>query len=107
MLKYFCLLGQLKILNQAKTGHRPASAWFLKIDPVQIVSMRVCVCVCVCVFVCVCVCICVCLCLRLLITSGMIWTSHDWLNKFYSCYMATVVVIISGRGHVMGMCHRH
>ena len=26
--------------------HRPARAWFLKIDPVRIVSMRACVCVC-------------------------------------------------------------
>ena len=21
---------------------------------------------------------------------------YDWLNKFYSCYMATVVVIVNG-----------
>ena len=32
-------------LNQARARHRPARAWFLKIDPVRIVSMRVCVCV--------------------------------------------------------------
>ena len=32
-------------LNQARAGLRPARAWFLKIDPVQIVGMRVCVCV--------------------------------------------------------------
>ena len=36
-------------LNQARAGHRPARAWFLKIDPV-----RTSVCVFVCVFVCVC-----------------------------------------------------
>ena len=30
-------------LNQAR-------AWFLKINPVRIVGMRVCVCVCVCVY---------------------------------------------------------
>ena len=42
-------------LNQACAGLWPAQAWFLKIDPVQIVSMRVCVCVCACVCVCVCV----------------------------------------------------
>ena len=30
-------------LNQARTGHRPARAWFLKIDPVRIVGMRACV----------------------------------------------------------------
>ena len=52
-------------LNQARAGHRPALAWFLKIDPVRIVSMRVCVCVCVCV----------CPCPMLLITSGVMW--HD------------------------------
>ena len=34
-------------LNQARASHRPAHTWFLKIDPVQIVSMRACVCVCV------------------------------------------------------------
>ena len=56
--------------------------WFLKINPVQIVSMRVCVCPRP----------------RVLITSGVIWTSYDWLNKFYSCYMATVAVIVNGRG---------
>ena len=47
------------------------------------------------VFVCVCVCVCVST-LRLLITSGVIWTPYDWLNKFYSCYMATVVIIVNG-----------
>ena len=30
-------------LNQARAGHRPVHAWFLKIDPVWIVCMRVCV----------------------------------------------------------------
>ena len=37
---------------------RLVHTWFLKIDPVWIVGMRVrvCVCVCVCVYVCVCVC---------------------------------------------------
>ena len=29
--------------------HFQASAWFLKIDPVRIVGMRVCLCVCLCV----------------------------------------------------------
>ena len=40
-------------LNQACAGCRPTRAWFLKIDPVRIVGMRVRVCVCVCVCVCV------------------------------------------------------
>ena len=39
------------LLNQARAGRRPARAWFLKIDPVRIVGMRVRVCVCV--YVCV------------------------------------------------------
>ena len=41
---------------------------------------------------------CVCPLPRLLITSGVIWTPYDWLNKFYSFYMAAVVIIGSGRG---------
>ena len=42
------------------------------------------------------VCVSVCLPPRLLITSGVMWTPYDWLNKFYSFYMAAVVVIGSG-----------
>ena len=34
----------IALLNQVRAGRAPG---FLKIDPVQIVSMRVCVCVCV------------------------------------------------------------
>ena len=65
---------------------RPAPAWFLRIDPVRIVGMLVGVRVCPRP--------------RLFITSGVIWTPYDWLNKFYRCYniMATVVVIVNGRG---------
>ena len=44
-----------------------------------------------CVFVCVST-------SRILITSGVIWTPYDWLNKFYSCYMATLVGIVDGYG---------
>ena len=45
---------------------------------------------------------------RLLITSGLMWLDmdpHDWLNKFYSCYMAIVVGIINGCGLIIDMCH--
>ena len=63
------------------------------------VCVCVCVCACVCVFLCVFVCVCVCVCsVRPLITSSMVWTPYDWLNKFNSCSMATVVGIIKG-GH--------
>ena len=51
-----------------------------------------------------CVCV-VCVCvhvhvppLRLLITSDMIWAPYDWLNKFYSFRVATVVDIVNGYG---------
>ena len=58
----------------------------------------------------VCVCVCVCPPLRLLITSGVMWHDMDpygWLNKFYSFYMATVVIIINGRGLGIAMHLRH
>ena len=48
-----------------------ARAWFLKVEPMRIVSMRVCLCVCVCV------CVCVCPPPRLLITSGVMWRDID------------------------------
>ena len=48
----------------------------------------------------------VCVCTRaLLITSGVIWTTHNWLNKFYSCYMGTIVIIVNGHG--LGIDTRH
>ena len=40
-------------------------------------------------------------------TNGVIWTPYDWLNKFYSCYMATIIVITNGHGLGIGMCRRH
>ena len=67
----------LRFLNQACAGHRLARAWFLKVGPVQIISM--------CVYMCVCVCMC--LPPRLLITSDMMWHDKDpynWLNNSYS-----------------------
>ena len=42
--------------------------------------------------------VCVCPSPRLLLTSGMIWTPYDWLNKGYSFYMAAVVIIGGGCG---------
>ena len=69
-------------------GHRPVSAWFLKIVFVK-------------TFVCLCVYICMCMCLhpRLLITSGMMWCNIDPYNyEFYGFYMTAVVSIVSGRG---------
>ena len=73
------------LLSQACAGCRPAHAWFLKI-----VCMRV--------HAYMCACVCVSPPPRLLITSGVIWTPYDWLNKFYSIYMAAVVGIVSRCG---------
>ena len=36
--------------------------------------------------------------LRIFITSDVMWIPYDWLNKFYSFYVAAVVSIISRRG---------
>ena len=33
---------------------------------------------------------------RLVITSGVIWTSYDWLNKYYSFCMAAIIGIVVG-----------
>ena len=35
---------------------------------------------------------------RLLITSGVIWTPYDWLNKLYSFCMAPIISIVSRGG---------
>ena len=37
----------------------------------------------------------------------IVWTPYDWLNKFYSCYMASVVIIPNGCGLGIGMHRRH
>ena len=80
---------QFKIifLNQAHTGQLLAYAWFLKFP-----------------FVCdVGVCMCVCVHPRL-----VVWyeSPYDWLNKFYSLYMATIVGIIGRRGLTTEVHHR-
>ena len=54
--------------------------------------------------------VCVCPPPRLIITSGVMWCDmdpYDWLNKFYSCYMAAVVVIVNGRGLGIDTRRRH
>ena len=55
-------------------------------------------------------CACVCPHPRLLITSGVIW--HDMnlirlVKKLYSCYMATVVIIVNGCGLDIDTRRRH
>ena len=42
---------------------------------------------------------------RLLITSGVLLILYNWLTKFYSCYVATVVGIVDGRGLGIHMHH--
>ena len=54
-----------------------------------------------------CVCVCVCPSPRLLINSGVIWTPYDWLNEFYSHYMAIVVVIVNRHGLGIDTRHSH
>ena len=63
-------------------------------------------------FLCKCLYVCMCVCVhmsapRLLITSGMIWTPHHRLNKFYSFYMAVIVGITSMHGLIIKTCHRN
>ena len=56
-------------------------------------------CVCVCVFT-----------LRLLITSGVMWHDMDpirLVKQVLQLYMATVVIVINGRGLGIGMRHTH
>ena len=60
-----------------------------------------------CVYVCVCVCVFVYVCVSTPEASGMIWTQYDWLSKFYSLYMASVVDIVSKSGLTIKACHRN
>ena len=59
----------------------------------------------VCVYVRACMCVCVWPPFRLIIISGMIWTPCDWLNKFYSFYVAAIVGIVSTHGLSTDACH--
>ena len=43
---------------------------------------------------------------RVLITTGMIWTPYDLINKFYSFNIATVDVIVSRHDLKIEVCHR-
>ena len=43
---------------------------------------------------------------RLLITSGVMWTPYDWLNKLYSFCMVAIVSIIGRRGIKIEAYHR-
>ena len=77
-------------LNQVRAGCRPARAWFFIIVSVQTS---------VCVFVCVCPP------QRLLITNGVMWHGIDpirLVKQVLQLYMATVVVIVNGRGLGIG-----
>ena len=62
------------------------------------VHVHVCVCACayVCVFVYVCMraCVCMRMCLCVFACMYVCGTPCYWLNKFYSCYIATAVSII-------------
>ena len=64
------------LLNQART-------WFLKI-----ISVRMSVCVFVYVWLCPLP--------RLLIISGVIWTPHEWLNKYYSFIWQLKSLLVMG-----------
>ena len=56
------------------------------------------------------VCICLCLCVsapRLVMTSSVIRTPYDWLNKFYSFYVTAIVVIVSNCGFTIEVHRRN
>ena len=62
--------------------------WFLKLFLCG--HLQVCLCVCVCVYVCVCPPS------KLLITSGVIWTPYDWLNKGYGFLWQLLLLSVMG-----------
>ena len=79
-------------LNHVCAGRRLVSTCFLEID-----------------LVCK-VCLCVCPPPRLVTASDVMWhdmNPYDWLNKFYSFYMAAIVGIISIRGFRIEACCRN
>ena len=59
------------------------------------------------VYVCMSMCVCVCVCMHLRLvktTSGMMWTSYVWLNKFYNFYVVAVVSIVGRCGITIEVC---
>ena len=88
------------ICNQVRAGLWPANLNYK--NDIVFVQTSVCIhaCVCVSMFVCP----------RpysVLIIRGMILTLYDWLNKFYSLYMAAVVGIVSRPGLSIEVHHRN
>ena len=69
---FFCNL----LLNQVRAGLWATRTWFLKIDPVRIVSK--------CVFVCVCVCVCVCLCVGMSTPKAINPLMAEYSDGLYS-----------------------
>ena len=88
-------------ISPSFTGRTPATGWCVP----GFLNLFLCRRLYICVHAGVCVCLCVCPPPRLSITNGVIWTPYDWLNKFYSLYVPTVVSIINGCGLGIDMYH--
>ena len=58
---------------------------------------------CVCLFLCVCA-VCV-FAPEASVDQWRVMDPCDWLNKFYSCYIANVVGIVDGNGLGIDTCH--
>ena len=62
-------------------------------------------------YVCVLVCVGVCVCVstpKLLLNNDMMWSDMDPIrSKFYSCYIAAVVFIVTECGFGIGTHRRH
>ena len=85
-------------LNQAHTGLRLVRTWFLKIDPVRIVGMRVCVCVCVCPHP------------RLLMTSSVMWHDMELIQlviQILQLLYSNCSVIVNEHGLGLGTRRTH
>ena len=80
------IISAVVFLNQLHAGLRPAGVWFL------LSTTPVCAFVSMCVYICH-------------EASGIIKAPYDWLNKFYSFYVAAVVGIISRCGLSIDVHH--